>query len=215
MRCFFKIWLVVLSMNFSIKEISSQESSLDQAKVSIVEYQKLYRGFDNKVKITVPGYRTDKMKVSCSGGELASTKEDDIYTLNRILAKIITVQVSVIEKNGNVRELENKRMRTYSVPYPVVFVDGSFVGNKRLSPESINEISIVDTSELKINYGIITEFSLYIKCDKGLVVVKANGNQLSSNQKLAISNNKCASKFTLSGIKIEDDKGKKWQFREV
>ena len=95
------------------------------AAVSAADLQVLYRGWNNKIKVSASGYNPESVKVSCSGCSISSAPDKDgNYTAKAPSgrSKEAFITVSAIDDNGKSVELARERFRIFPLPKPTVSI---------------------------------------------------------------------------------------------
>ena len=105
----------------------------------------MYRGYDNKFSVSVPGVSNEKIKVTVNGGQVKKQGERWIIVPGDN-TKEITVNVSA-ELDGKMQNLPPKKYRVRKLPDPSPFF------NSREKDYASGEIS---SSALTHNTGVVT-----------------------------------------------------------
>ena len=113
--------------------------------ISNEELDIMYRGYDNKFSVSVPGVSNEKIKVTVNGGQVKKQGERWIIVPGDN-TKEITVNVSA-ELDGKMQNLPPKKYRVRKLPDPSPFF------NSREKDYASGEIS---SSALTHNTGVVT-----------------------------------------------------------
>jgi len=146
------------------------------AVVSPTSMNVLFKGIGNPLKISVPGFSSDRIRASINNGSLRRTSGG--YEANVSSYGNATVTVSVIDDNGNSRNMGRQEFRVKRVPDPIAKVGGrsggnitksQLIGYGRIDP-------VMEDFYFNLSYNII-EYTIVITDDQGFSVpynVKGN-----------------------------------------
>ena len=79
----------------------------------------LYKGWDNKIKVSASGYDPEAIKVSCSGCTIS--KKGDFYIAKAGSGKKATINVSATTEDGQTVKLAAEEFRIFALPKPQPF----------------------------------------------------------------------------------------------
>ena len=95
------------------------------AAVSATKMNVFYRGIENPVEVSVPGYAHENVRVSISGGNTIRATGNGSYVVSMSANSpaSVSVSVSVVEANGSNRQFAAKQFRVKKLPTPYVRID--------------------------------------------------------------------------------------------
>lgn len=153
------------------------------AAIALPEMLTLYKGYDNKVKVSASGYPPESISASCSGCASFSKKGEFYIAKPKIASNApVTVSVSAKTENGTA-SIGSEQLSVTDFPVPTVLLAGSVAGSK-LTRRQINDgrrilLKLVG-SPLKASFTV-NSFSVIIGNKK----VKCNGSSL-NNEAMAL-----------------------------
>lgn len=154
------------------------------AAIALPEMLTLYKGYENKVKVSASGYPPDAISASCSGCASFS-KSGEFYIAKPVLTSNspVTVSVSARTEDGGSVGIAKEQLSVTDFPVPTVLLAGSVSGSK-LTRRQINGgrkvlLKLVG-SPLKASFTV-NSFSVIIGNKK----VKCSGSSL-SNEAMAL-----------------------------
>jgi gliding motility-associated protein GldM len=177
------------------------------AAVSAADLQVLYRGWNNKIKVSASGYNPENVKVSCSGCNISGAPDKDgNYTAKAPSgrSKEAFITVSAIDDNGKTVELARERFRIFPLPKPSVFFGGKAGGNmKKVDAVQIPKlIAQLGESPLDVPYEV-TEFVMLTVKNGQPIRLKSKGNRLTSAMKEAIKKTNKGGSLTFTSVKVK------------
>lgn len=91
--------------------------------VSATKMNVMYAGLENPIKVSVPGFPSEKTQVRCDNGTMRSTGNGE-YMVNGLHAGLCHVTVSVTDNKGEVRNMGSMEFRVKNLPTPIVYPSG-------------------------------------------------------------------------------------------
>ena len=151
--------------------------------ISNTDLNIMYRGYDNKFSISVPGVANDKVKVSVNGAQLK--QQGGLWIIKPgDNAKSVTITVSA-ELDGKMQPMGSKEYRVKALPKPGAYFKS---GEKEYSDGNISRGALLNSSATVIaSYGPdglldlpyqITAFKVNING----VISEARGNKFTRDQ---------------------------------
>lgn len=122
------------------------------ATMSNVDLNVVYRGYDNKFRISVPGVPESSIRVSASGASI--TRSGDFYIVRPQQDNDITISVSA-EINGRVAPMGSEKFRVKYLPDPTAYfqyTDGGGVP-RAIREEKLSKRFLKSNSTVVANYG--------------------------------------------------------------
>ena len=177
------------------------------AAVSAADLQVLYRGWNNKIKVSASGYNPESVKVSCSGCSISSAPDKDgNYTAKAPSgrSKEAFITVSAIDDNGKSVELARERFRIFPLPKPSVYFGGKSGGNmKKVDAVQIPKlIAQLGESPLDVPYEVVEFVMLTVKNGQP-IRLKSKGNRLTAAMKESIKKTNKGGSLTFTGVKVK------------
>ena len=144
----------------------------------------MYRSYDNKFSISVPGVSNDKVKVSVSGGSIRQQNGLWIIKPNDA-AKSVTVSVSA-ELDGRMQPMGSKEYRVKALPDPSAFFSArekEYASGSNIAPSVLSHSSGVVTA----SYGPDGLLDLPFKVTSFRAIINgsttlSNGNKFTQEQ---------------------------------
>ncbi len=186
--------------------------SAPAATVANIDMNVVYRGYDNKMEISVPGIADSQLRVSANGATMS--KSGNQYICKPTAKDKITILVSA-DIDGKLRTIGQKEFRVRPVPSPSAFLklpDGSLWSptmdpdkRPRLKYKDLLESSIVAEYEdgmLKADF-VVTEFTIKIPRGAGFDPIKSRGGSFSQEQIDRLKKLKAKQEFIIEQVKYE------------
>ena len=184
--------------------------SAPAATVANVDMNVVYRGYDNKMEISVPGLADSQLRVSANGATM--TKSGNQYICKPTAKDKITILVSA-DIDGKVRTIGQKEFRVRPVPSPSAFLklpngelwNPNMENGGRIKRNDLLNAEVVAAYEdgmLKADF-VITEFTLKIPRGAGFDPFKVSGGKFSDKQIERLKNLKPKQEFLIEQIKYE------------
>lgn len=174
------------------------------ATIANIDMNVVYRGFDNKMEISVPGVASDKLRVSAEGATM--TKNGNYYICKPTAAQIVTINVSA-EVEGKVQSMGKSEFRVRTLPSPTAFLR---INNELWQPgkskvkrqDIVNAVMVAEYEDGMLNANFsVKGFVLSISDGKGgFNSSPSDGNQFSADQKRRLANLKPGTKVLIEKV---------------
>ena len=180
------------------------------ATIANVDMNVVYRGYKNKMEISVPGISSDKLRVSAQGGTIV--KEGQYYICTPSAASEIVLTVSA-EVEGRVQSMGSSKFRVKTLPNPTAFLsingESWLPGKSKVTRNQIVEGTMIAEYEdgmLNANFKV-TGFILSISDGKGgFNSSPSNGNKFTDDQQRRLRNLKPGTKVLIENVKFTGPK---------
>ncbi len=176
------------------------------ATVANIDMNVVYKGYDNKMEISVPGIAESQLRVSAVGASI--TKSGNQYICRPSADKEVTINVSA-EVDGKTQSVGQKKFRVRPVPSPTAFLqfasgdywnpDTQGVKLKRRDLYDAEVVAIYPDGMLNANFRV-KGFTLNIQKGQGFEPIKATGNKFSSEQIESLKKLKIGQVFFINNI---------------
>ena len=181
--------------------------SAPAATVANIDMNVVYKGYENKMEISVPGIADSQLRVSASGASIK--KSGNQYICVPSTDKNITINVSA-EVDGKVQSIGAKVFRVRPVPAPAAFLrlpngdlwnpDKPEIKLRRRDLYDATIVAEYEDGMLNANFTV-TEFTLNIPKGAAFEQIKVKGNKFSKEEQTILRNLKIGQNFYVSGIK--------------
>ena len=184
--------------------------SAPAATVANIDMNVVYRGYDNKMEISVPGLADSQLRVSANGATM--TKSGNQYICKPTAKDKITILVSA-DIDGKTRTIGQKEFRVRPVPSPSAFL--KLPNGERWSPtmetagrlkrqDLLDATIIAEYEDGMLNADfVVTEFTIKIPRGAGFDPIKVSGGKFSDRQIERLKNLKPKQEFLIEQIKYE------------
>ena len=189
----------------------SSEYSVGEPAVTIsnTDLNIMYRGYDNKFSISVPGVSNDKVRVNVSGA--AVRQQGGLWIIKPgDGAKTVTISVSA-ELDGRMQPMGSKDYRVKALPKPGAYFKS---GEKEYSDGNISRGALLNGGATVIaSYGPdglldlpyqITSFKVNING----VLTEARGNRFTADQRSRLEKLKMGAIVVITDIRAKGPDGK-------
>ena len=185
------------------------------ATVANVDMNVVYKGYDNRMEISVPGVAASQLRVSATGASM--TKSGNQYICKPTADREITISVSA-EIDGKVQTVGQKKYRVRPVPSPTAFLRLS--NNELYNPElegvklkrrdlySSTVVAEYADGMLNANFTV-KQFTLYIQQGAGWDNLTVKGNKLTDKEIDRLKKLKAGQKFYFGDIQYTGPKNGK------
>ena len=186
--------------------------SAPAATVANIDMNVVYRGYDNKMEISVPGIAESQLRVSANGATI--TKSGAQYICKPSAKDKITIIVSA-DVDGKVQTVGQKEFRVRPVPSPSAFLklpngdlwSPSMDADKKpkLTYKDLLASTVVAEYEdgmLKADF-VVTEFTIKIPRGAGFDQLISKSGKLSSDQIERLKKLKTKQEFIIEQVKYE------------
>lgn len=184
--------------------------------ISNVDLNVVYRDYNNKFSISVPGVSNDKVKVSVTGA--SSSLNGGMWTIRpTATAKEVVIAVSA-ELDGRVQPMGNLTYRVKELPKPGAYFksganeygDGKISRSALINPNATVIASYGPEGLLDLKYTV-TSFQL--QTNQGLT--PSNGNKFSAQQLERLKELKQGSMVNIVDIRAKSPDGKQISLRGI
>ena len=185
------------------------------ATVANVDMNVVYKGYDNRMEISVPGVAASQLRVSATGASM--TKSGNQYICKPTADREITISVSA-EIDGKVQTVGQKKYRVRPVPSPTAFLrlsnnelynpDLEGVKLKRRDLYSSTIVAEYADGMLNANFTV-KQFTLYIQQGAGWDNLTVKGNKLTDKEIDRLKKLKAGQKFYFGDIQYTGPKNGK------
>ncbi len=186
--------------------------SAPAATVANIDMNVVYRGYDNKMEISVPGLADSQLRVSANGATM--TKSGNQYICKPSAKDEITILVSA-DIDGKVQTIGQKKFRVRPVPSPSAFLklpDGS-LWSPTMDPKDRPKLKYKDllAAEVVAEYEdgmlnadfVVTEFTVKIPRGAGFDQIIARSGKFSQEQIERLKKLKTKQEFAIEQVKYE------------
>ncbi len=185
--------------------------------ISNTDLNVMYRDYDNKFSISVPGVSNDKIKVSVNGATIKQSK--GLWLIRPTgKSKEITISVSADMGEGRVQSMGSQKYRVKELPKPGAYLksgateyaEGRITRNALLSDNATVIASYGPDGLLDLKYTV-TSFQL--QTPMGLK--QARGNKFTSQQLADLKKLKKGAMITIVDIRAKGVGGKEIRLRGI
>lgn len=174
-----------------------------------VEMNVMYRGYDNKFSISVPGVSNDKVQVKAKGAQVK--KQNRLWLINpNDSVQSVTVFVSA-EINGKMQSVGSQVYRVKNLPAPSAYL--SVNDREYASGSKIPRAALLNpATSLVVSYGPDALLDLPYKVTSFTATIKgttysSEGNKFTEAQSGAIRKLDVYDKIVISDIKVTSPTG--------
>ena len=189
--------------------------SAPAATVANIDMNVVYKGYDNKMEISVPGIAESQLRVTANGATM--TKTGNQYICKPSANNKITINVAA-EIDGKVQTIGSKEFRVRPVPSPTAFLrltnnelynpDVEGVKLRRRDLYSATVVAEYADGMLNANFTV-KEFTLYIQQGAGWDNLNVKGNKLTDKEIDRLKKLKAGQKFYFGDIQYTGPKNGK------
>lgn len=176
--------------------------------VSPTKMNVFYRGIDNPVDVSVPGFSADKITPSIDNGSI--TKAAQGYTVKPGSGSEATVSVSVEMPNGQRKSMPGVKFRVKSVPNPTPVFANKGVGDATVKKAELTAaagvIARMEGFEFDLKFEVV-EFNIGVSVSGTYAEKSTKGNKISQEQKELLGKVKAGSKVYVDNIKVRKPDG--------
>ena len=179
------------------------------ATVANADLAVLYKGWDNKLKISASGYEPEAIKISCSGCSIS--KKGDFYIAKPGNGKIATVSVSATTEDGKTVKLAAEEFRIFPLPLPK-----PYFANQTFDKPTIKKASAISASQVLAKLGdsplnvkyTVTGFKMIVSKGGKIAELKAKNGKLTKAMRDAIKKMPKGTSLTFIGVSAAGPSGK-------
>lgn len=179
------------------------------ATVANADLAVLYKGWENKLKISASGYEPEAIKISCSGCSIS--KKGDFYIAKPGNGKIATVSVSATTDDGTTVKLAAEEFRIFPLPLPKpYFANQTFdkpTMKKGTAMSASQVLAKLGDSPLNVKYTV-TGFKMIVSKGGKIAELKARNGRLTNEMKAAIKKLPKGTALTFVGVTAAGPSGK-------
>ena len=179
------------------------------ATVANADLAVLYKGWENKLKISASGYEPEAIKISCSGCSIS--KKGDFYIAKPGNGKIATVNVSATTEDGGTVKLAAEEFRIFPLPLPKpYFANQTFdkpTMKKGTAMSASQVLAKLGDSPLNVKYTV-TGFKMIVSKGGKIAELKAKNGRLTNDMKSAIKKLPKGTSLTFVGVTAAGPSGK-------
>ena len=179
------------------------------ATVANADLAVLYKGWENKLKISASGYEPEAIKISCSGCSIS--KKGDFYIAKPGNGKIATVSVSATTEDGGTVKLAAEEFRIFPLPLPKpYFANQTFdkpTMKKGTAMSASQVLAKLGDSPLNVKYTV-TGFKMIVSKGGKIAELKAKNGRLTNDMKSAIKKLPKGTSLTFVGVTAAGPSGK-------
>ena len=168
-----------------------------------VDMNVMYRGYDNKFSISVPGVSNDKVQVKATGATVK--KQNHLWLINpNTEVRSVTVSVSA-EMNGKMQPMGSQEYRVKNLPVPSAYLS---INGKEYASGSNIPLSVLTNpaTTLVVSYGPDALLDLPFKVTSFAATIKgitysSNSNKFTEAQLKVLSKMNVGENVVISDIK--------------
>lgn len=175
------------------------------ATIANVDMNVVYRGYENKMAISVPGISSEKLRVSAEGASI--NKSGNLYICKPTAQSKITINV-MADVDGKLQSMGKTEFRVRTLPSPTAFLSINGEpwqpgGSKVKRQDMINGVMIAQYEDGMLNANFtVTGFVLSISDGKGgFNSSQSDGNKFSADQRKRLQNLKPGTKVLIENVK--------------
>lgn len=182
------------------------------AAVAAADLAVLYKGWDNKIKVSASGYKPEAIKVSCTGCTIS--KKGDFYIAKAGSGKKATINVSATTDDGTTVKLAAEEFRIFALPKPQPFFANQSYDKatmkKATAMSATQIIAKLGDSPLNVQFKV-TGFKMLVSKNGKIAELKAKNGRLTSEMKAAIKKMPKGTSLTFMSVSAAKDPGGKSQ----
>ena len=189
--------------------------SAPSATVANIDMNVVYKGYDNKMEISVPGIADSQLRVSATGASIS--KSGSLYICKPSADREITISVAA-DIDGKIQTVGQKKYRVRPVPSPTAFLrlennelfnpDLEGVKLRRRDLYSATVVAEYADGMLNANFTV-QQFTLYIQQGAGWDNLTVKGNKLTDKEVDRLKKLKAGQKFYFGDIRYTGPKSGK------
>ena len=179
------------------------------ATVANADLAVLYKGWENKLKISASGYDPESVKISCSGCTIS--KKGEFYIAKPGNGKVATISVSATSDDGQNVKLAAEEFRIFPLPLPKpYFANQTFdkpTMKKGTAISASQVLAKLGDSPLNVKYTV-TGFKMIVSKGGKIAELKAKNGKLTGDMKKAIKKMPKGTSLTFVGVSAAGPSGK-------
>lgn len=171
----------------------------------------IYRGLDNPIQISAPGFTNDQLLVDISSGNIEKSNNQGLYVVNVMdtVAESVTITTSTMIDGKKVK-LGTTDFRLKSVPSPTAMIAGRFDGaiyrNDLLAADSITPV-MPDFDFEGYNFKVLS-YTLTYSISGNARIVSVDGSKFDGKVRQAISSSRRGDRINFESIRAMGPDGK-------
>lgn len=171
----------------------------------------IYRGLDNPIQISAPGFTNDQLLVDISSGNIEKSNSQGLYVVNVMdtVAESVTITTSTMIDGKKVK-LGTTDFRLKSVPSPTAMIAGRFDGaiyrDDLLAADSITPV-MPDFDFEGYNFKILS-YTLTYSISGNARVESVDGSKFDGKVRQAISSSRRGDRINFESIRAMGPDGK-------
>jgi gliding motility-associated protein GldM len=185
----------------------SYEVAKPSLVVSPTKMNVFYRGLDNPVEISVPGFSAEKIKPSVTNGTLTRTSEGWVVRPGNGPESVISVTVDM---DGTSKNMGSMTFRCKNVPKPQPVFAGLSIGDTRIErSKATAQVGVgarMDDFVFDLQYPVVS-FDITTILRGEAITRKSNSNRLTDEMKQMLNNVQRNQKFYIENIKAKAPDG--------
>lgn len=175
--------------------------------VSPTKMNVFYRGLDNPVDISVPGFSAEKIKPSVTNGSLTRTSEGWVVRPGKGPECVVSVSV---DTEGGPKSMGSMTFRCKNVPKPQPVYAGLSIGDTRIEKSAATaQVGVgarMDDFVFDLQYPVVS-FDLSTTLRGEIITRKSNTNRLTDEMKQMLQNVGRNQKIYIENIKAKAPDG--------
>jgi gliding motility-associated protein GldM len=185
----------------------SYEVAKPSLVVSPTKMNVFYRGLDNPVEISVPGFSAEKIKPTVTNGTLSRTSEGWVVKPGNGPESVISVTVDM---DGTSKNMGSMTFRCKNVPKPLPVFAGLSIGDTRVEKvKATAQVGVgakMDDFVFDLQYPVVS-FDLTTILRGEAITRKSNTNRLTDEMKQMLNNVQRNQKIYIENIKAKAPDG--------
>lgn len=186
----------------------SYEVAKPSLVVSPTKMNVFYRGLENPIDISVPGFSAEKIKPSVSNGTLGRNAEGWFVKPGSGTECVISVSVEM--DDGSAKPMGNMTFRCKNVPKPIPVFAGLTIGDTRIEKSKATaQIGVgakMDDFVFDLQYPVVS-FDVSTTLRGEMITQSSNSNRLTDKQKEMLRNVTRNQKIYIENIKAKAPDG--------
>lgn len=186
----------------------SYEVAKPSLVVSPTKMNVFYRGLDNPVEISVPGFSAEKIQPSMTNGSLTRTSEGWVARPGKGSESVISVTTEL--EDGTKKNMGSMTFRCKNVPKPVPVFAGLSIGDNRIEKaKATAQIGVGARMEdfvFDLDYPVVS-FELTTIIRGEAVTRKSGSNRLTDEMKQMLANVARNQKILIENVKAKAPDG--------
>ena len=177
--------------------------------VSPLKMNVFYKGVDNPVGVSVPGFKAADINASISNGSM-SKQGDGTYIVRVSTGTEATVNCSVKLPDGSSRSLPGSKFRVKAVPDPVAQFAGKGAADATVKKAQLTAAQGVVAKMKDFDFDLkftVTQFKIAMTVGGQYVEQSSKSNRVTPDMKTMLSKAKRGQKVYIEGIKAKGPDG--------